>query len=235
MLQTTVNYLNVLESKRHNLVTEKQTDVDLAIKRGELEVHRGQLAETSRHNQVTESQGWATILETNRHNLVTEGIQAYDAGTRRIQTDINRFEADTHRFAAYSSAGIGWANVAINQGQLEVAQRRINNDFVSAMSNYQNSYSQASSAAANAATREAELSHQIFYDTNMLNINQQNADTNLMNAETNRMNAETNQFNASVNAYNAETNRKKQKIEAGSALSREIREWFKVVPKVSGQ
>lgn len=129
MLATTVQYLNVLETKRHNLVSESQQKEQIDINRFSANVQAGQLEETKRHNRVTEEISWGNLHELERHNTVQESINEFDANTRRYQIAINQFEADTHRYAAVQNAGIGWANVAVNQGQLAVSQTRAANDY----------------------------------------------------------------------------------------------------------
>lgn len=147
MLATTVSYLSLLENKRHNLVTEKQTDTDLNIRQQSVNIQAGQLEETKRHNAATEAISWGNLNELVRHNTVTEGINMFDASTRRQQLDINKFEAETHRYSAIQNAGIGWANVAVNQGQLAVSQQRANNDYeiarINANTNIKNAETQA--------------------------------------------------------------------------------------------
>lgn len=136
MLQTTVAYLSLIENKRHNLETESQgrkqlgiNQAQLAVNQGELEVHRGQLAETSRHNQVTEAQQWFSLHEQQRHNLATESINAYDANTRRMQLDINWFNADTQRYSAQQQAAIGWANVGVASMNAETNRMSVENTY----------------------------------------------------------------------------------------------------------
>lgn len=155
MLQTTVNYLSLLENKRHNLKTEEQGDIQLTINQGELEVHRGQLAETTRHNIETEKLGWSNLFETQRHNLATEQISAYDANTRRMHLDVDWFNANTSRYSAIQNAGIGWANVAIGQQNADTSYQRMLND-------YEISKKQVSVAQQNAdtATRNADIANE---------------------------------------------------------------------------
>lgn len=169
MLATTVSYLNLLENKRHNIVTEGQQDTQLAINQQLANVQAGQLEETKRHNRETEAISWGNLAELSRHNVVTEGINEYDATTRRMQIDINRYDAETRRYAAVQNAGIGWANVAVSQGQLEVSRQRVDNDYEIGSRNAKANLQQAETAQAR--QQEEVRWHDITRTQNEENIN----------------------------------------------------------------
>lgn len=154
MLATTVSYLSLLESKRHNIATEGIQRQQVDIDQQRVNIQAGQLEETKRHNVATESISWGNLAELERHNRVVESTNMFDANTRRAQLEINQYEADTHRYAAVQNAGIGWANVAVNQGQLEVSRTRTANDFVIGSRN-------ANAALAQAKTAENRLQEDI--------------------------------------------------------------------------
>lgn len=189
MLQTTVNYLSVVEGRRHNLETERQGREQLFINSKEAETHANQLLETIRHNQVTEHQGYLSLAETQRHNQTTEMTNLFDAATRRMQLSINQQEADTHRYSAVQSAGIGWANVGvaqqnadINQQNANTAEQRMRNEFVT-------NYLGASSSQSQAATAAKRADTDVTYYKGMLQVNKQNAESNARQASV----AESNQ------------------------------------------
>jgi len=122
MLPMQVQYWNLQEAKRHNLVSERQTDdYNREVKRhnvvGEQETHRhnvageqlgwANLAETTRHNKASESIGWSTLQETSRHNMSQESIAResnaiaqYRADTERARTATqNRYDVARARLA----------------------------------------------------------------------------------------------------------------------------------------
>jgi hypothetical protein len=210
MLQTTVAYLSLLENKRHNVVSEKQTNEQIAVAKGELEVHRGQLAETQRHNVQTESLGWASLQETVRHNTVTEGINQYDAQTRRQQLDINWYQAETNRYAAEQNAAIGWANVSIGSMNAETTRQRVENDFAISLRTSSASLEQARAAKLNAETKASELEQRKWKDTADVQNKQKELDIQQQNANWNKVNIIWSNYNDAMgNAVRAaETGRK---------------------------
>lgn len=128
MTKTQVDYWNYQESKRHNLATEG--------------LETGKLAETTRHNLVTEGEtsrhNLVTEGETQRHNLVTEGQEsqriAISAGVlaesqrhNRAQESVARTEAQTHRMAAESQIKVNESNIALNQVKTKLAKFDLDN------------------------------------------------------------------------------------------------------------
>lgn len=59
MTQNQINFMNAVETNRHQLATENQAKLDLV--------------EQSKHNRATELNANQTLSELNRHNLATEG------------------------------------------------------------------------------------------------------------------------------------------------------------------
>lgn len=84
MTNNQINYWNLQETKRHNVVSEDE------LKRhniaGESETNRhnvqqeyigfGNLAETTRHNKATEGYSFASLAEATRHNKAAEALQS---------------------------------------------------------------------------------------------------------------------------------------------------------------
>lgn len=178
MLSTTVAYLNVMESRRHNVEAERQGRTQLAINKGELAVHQGQLAvaqgqleETKRHNVQTEALGWENLYETRRHNQATEQIQSYSAETQRMHLDVDWYNAYTNRWSAQQQAAIGYANVAVNQQNADTnrinaqtQRQRMSNDYSLGLQNYSVSKQNADTNRKVAETRQAELEQKIWKD-----------------------------------------------------------------------
>jgi len=85
MTTTQVDYWRYKEGQRHNVATETQA--------------RNELAETVRHNYVTEGETQRHNLvvegETNRHNLVTEGISLKEYKERKRHNLVSEGQEDT--------------------------------------------------------------------------------------------------------------------------------------------
>lgn len=195
MLQTQVNYWNLVETerhnkeserlgfetleetKRHNLKTEELTGRQIDLGFANLELGYSQLAEQQRHSMVTEAQGATSLnlgymnaYETARAHRASEGIQAQQNAIALA----NLGELERHNKSVESTnsfnAVVGSQNASTNQGNL--GQRRYE---------FNNSYQQ----------RQQEI-----------NIAQQNANIAQQNANTNATNAKTNQWNATTNMGN---------------------------------
>lgn len=116
MLQTQVQYWSLQEQKRHNIVTENQTDF----------VNR----EVKRHNLITEGQTDWFNKETQRHNLSTESIGRTQASAALQSAYAANRQADAAQrqaSVAESNAFTNWYNartnrdLAITQGELNQA------------------------------------------------------------------------------------------------------------------
>lgn len=122
MLAVQVQYWDLQERKRHNVVSEKQNARNLQIAEGELEVHRGQLAESVRSHQAQEQIGWANLEENKRHNVSVEYTNLMNADTNRMNAETNRmyvpiqwFNAETSRMSAESQVAYNSQMADINQ------------------------------------------------------------------------------------------------------------------------
>ena len=128
MTHNQIEYWNLQETKRHNVVGETETQRHNVA--GETETNRhnvateavdiGRLNETVRHNTVTEREserhnreseniGYGQLNESIRHNTVTEGIQRMDAQTRADQLQ----ETIRHNKAAESIDRLGTTSGSI--------------------------------------------------------------------------------------------------------------------------
>nr|UDL14537.1 MAG: hypothetical protein [Picobirnavirus sp.] len=105
MTANLVHYWQHKEQARHNVVTEEQTaSYNAEVKRHNLESelisHRqidlgyDQLAETTRHNQVSESNQLLQIQESIRHNKASERLQSQSiAETVRHNSEMETLES----------------------------------------------------------------------------------------------------------------------------------------------
>lgn len=79
---------NLRETQRHNVVSERQNEMDLSEKsrhnRAAEEVSTGSLAESQRHNQAQERLDIGKLAETSRHNVVDEAIKQFSNATNRF-------------------------------------------------------------------------------------------------------------------------------------------------------
>lgn len=180
MLQTQVNYWNLVETQRHNLASEDYYNRSLSeTTRHNLaseDYYNRNLGETTRHNLVTEKQNQTSLNEQARHNTTTEYLtyQAQNETARHNQV----------------MEGQGWA-VITETNRHNVASE---NETVRHNIRVENEATRHNTATEAETTRHNLASEGIDYA---------NSQTNRYNAETNRMNAYTNQRNASTNAYNA--------------------------------
>lgn len=193
MLAVQVDFWKLQEQKRHNAVTEKQTDTSLQIQQGQLDLGWANLSEVQRHNQATESLGVATLAETITHNRQTESLQSEANQIGWFNADTNRMNADTNR----AHLAVDWANV-------QTQRERVANDYEIGTWN-------ADINQQNAVTRAGELALSRELEPKRVQAQSDNARASLLNAETNAYNAATNRYgmlgNLSVAEKNAETNR----------------------------
>lgn len=116
MLPSQVSYWTYLETQRHNIVQESQTDVanqeTIRHDRAMENYYFSNLQETKRHNLRSEDQTQQSIYETIRHNQVTEENQ-------RIQANASMLSAK----ASMLSATAAMQNVAINQQNADSNRR----------------------------------------------------------------------------------------------------------------
>lgn len=120
MTHNQINYWNLKETNRHNVVTENETgrhnrateSIDLGKlnesirhnKRTEgqtdvsLDIEAGKLNESIRHNQATEGLKGVELSEINRHNVATENLQGSDLN---IKSDTLQ-ETNRHNIAQES-------------------------------------------------------------------------------------------------------------------------------------
>lgn len=185
MLQTQVNYWNLVETQRHNLASEDYYNRSLS------ETNRHNLMteaqnqsslneqarhnttteyltyqaqnENVRHNQIMEAQGWSVISETNRHNVATENennrhnVRMENETVRHNTTTEN--ETTRHNLA---SENIDYINSQTNRYNAET--NRMN-----AYTNQRNASTNAYNASVNAD-----------YSSGMLDIGMKNASTNAL-------------------------------------------------------
>lgn len=126
MTHNQIEYANLKESKRHNIV-------------GEVETNRHNVVteyETARHNVETERIGWANLSETQRHNKAEEVETnryhlANEAIDRSRLNETSRHNVATERIDSYRAiheVAIGYQNAATNAYNARINEKnsRIN-------------------------------------------------------------------------------------------------------------
>lgn len=129
MLPTQVSYWTYLETKRHNMVQESQTDVanleTIRHNKATESYYMQSLAETQRHNRVGEDQTQQSIYETIRHNKATESIQGRQAEASMVSAQASLMSAHASRqqaLIAHSRQKVD-AMTALYQQRKLVAER----------------------------------------------------------------------------------------------------------------
>lgn len=118
MLQTQVQYWSLQEQKRHNIVTENQTDF----------VNN----EVKRHNLTTEGLTDWFNRETQRHNLSSESIGRTQASAALQQAYAANRQADAAQKqarVAATNAYSNWYNARTNR-DLAITQEALNEGIV---------------------------------------------------------------------------------------------------------
>lgn len=224
MLQTQVNYWNLVETQRHNLASEdyynrslSETNRHNLVTEAQNQTSLNEQArhnttteyltyqannENVRHNQVMEAQGWSVITETNRHNVATENenkrhnVQMENETVRHNTT--TEKETTRHNLAAES---IDYTNSQTNRYNAET--NRMN-----AYTNQRNAKTNAYNASVNAD-----------YSSGMLDIGMKNASTNVLKQFT---------YDSSVQSQNKlnKANADLAKKKAQYAGQQNAREWI---------
>lgn len=111
MLAVQVQYLNLLENKRHNLVSEEQ--------------NYRTIDENKRHNLVTETQSGQSINETKRHNLEQERAAHKQAQASLGGAYASQLSAQANLMNAQTSAEKAKYENALKQAQTDVAKKEL--------------------------------------------------------------------------------------------------------------
>lgn len=192
MLAVQVQYWDLQERKRHNVVTERQGDRNLNI------LEAGQ-KETARHNLVSEELGWANLDETKRHNIVVEGISRDTYYVNAMNADTNRFNAETNRMNAATNAAMvpiaqqnadtnrlnventQWYNthvIPIQQQQADTQEMKVRNDFALGVVNTGTQQGQLSLGYDNLNVKQSQVEADIYYKHANIDLSQQQLDLN---------------------------------------------------------
>lgn len=128
MLAVQVQYWNMVENKRHNVATERETKrhnlatEDLGYKT---------LTETIRHNYAQEDYWNRSLAEQQRHNIVSEAIDygnllvgQKNAESNRLNALANQANAATNRMSALNSYSLGLEANKIAAGNLRETEYR---------------------------------------------------------------------------------------------------------------
>lgn len=212
MLQAQVNYWQLKENQRHNLVTETIQYSDVMSKWANVELGYATLGETHRHNVQTENLGWSTLEETHRHNVVSEsqgwasvGIASYNADTNRF----NAVESQRHNLVAEN---VSWYNAQSQRIQAYASS------------------TQAAAAMMNANTNRMTGNAQIErWATQNINDTAQAAAA-IRQADAAKMNANANQQNARTRLYEAQLEAAELIINNYSSYSKAINDASPDVP-----
>lgn len=103
MLQTQVAWWTLQENKRHNVITEEQTNRDLSRREKEL-------INTINFNAKQVEYWQNQLAELSRHNRVTEKLSAKELKIKKQQAKAALQQAK----AALSQAGAAWENARVN-------------------------------------------------------------------------------------------------------------------------
>lgn len=148
MLATQVQYWGIQETKRHNLVSERQTDKQLAEQqRHNTETEHVQwfnARESQRHNQEAETISWFTARESQRHNKQQEAISWFGARENQRHNLVTEKETQRHNYATEfetsrhnkQQESIGWfsASETRRHNLSTEAITRQNNEYMQGMS-----------------------------------------------------------------------------------------------------
>lgn len=166
MTHNQIEYWNLQESKRHNVVTEAETGRHNVATENETQRHNveteefniSQLqetqrhnisteAETNRHNIATEANESAKLSEMNRHNVATENLSAQDLSIRADQlAETKRHNQASEQLQSQSNA------IASLQQQADQAYKE-----ATAVTNQFNSLNKANLTAAQIKEAEAQI------------------------------------------------------------------------------
>lgn len=126
MTQNQINYARIVEDRRHNLATERQSAIELAETQRHNVYSEGvsnrSLTEQGRHNLATESLSWYGAQETARHNLRSEDLNWYIAPS---QVSSNYAQGDR----ASAAANLDRERAAIVSAQYELEAEKVRNDL----------------------------------------------------------------------------------------------------------
>lgn len=169
-----IAYANLVESNRHNVVTESETNRHNVVSENETARHNYATEfETNRHNVITEN-------ETQRHNISTEELDWFNAneGARhnRASENLGWFNAKEGARHNKVSENIGIAQAVASSQQAQAA-----------LANASASAEQARVAGVNAQTRQDELSETRRNNTIRWLNESTTAEAAKTNAETNRI------------------------------------------------
>lgn len=133
MTHNQINYWNLKETERHNVVGENETARHNLAVEGETNRHNvategidlGKLNESIRHNKMSEGQEDLKIAETGRHNRVTEGISQGELGVKvgNLQEQIRHNQAaeQLQGVDLNIAAGILGENIRHNQASESIS------------------------------------------------------------------------------------------------------------------
>lgn len=102
------------ENKRHNRMSEKQTQTSLRQKNKDIQVNRASINEAKRHNLQLEHNDRYRMKEQYRHNLATEGIDWANVGIGRMNARTNQ-----------QNAASNWQNALTNSYNADLRSQEL--------------------------------------------------------------------------------------------------------------
>lgn len=113
MTKNQIDYWNMQEGKRHNIVTERETE---RHGRATEQVQVGTLEEAARHNRATESLDISKLGETQRHNQASENIE-------QGKVDLGRLELSESQRSHLANEALQGVDLNIKSAQQQETAR----------------------------------------------------------------------------------------------------------------
>lgn len=213
MTRNQIEYWNLQENKRHNLVSEGETGRHNVVTEGETGRHNvtteaidiGKLGETTRHNIASEglegakiNLGYAELGESTRHNIATELNTGTDLNIKQQNVE----ETERHNQAT-ESIERDKADADIARQKAETDYRKLQTDWLDLLNTEQLNLSRA---------QRDEIQARINEIDSKIKLNKANTTTAYWNSVNGSISALAQQMSAlarmgqtGVNAYNAAT------------------------------
>lgn len=228
MTKNQIDYLNYLESQRHNVAGEAETNRYNIVVGNETNRHNlATEGEAARHNKETEAQGRQSNKETKRHNKATESL------TSKTLTETNRHnlatEAETGRSNRANEQNVRYTADQGYAGRIDSAKISANASMVNAQT--------AAAASKYAADKQSETAKSVAHITGSWNKETQemkslfdsknNYITNMTNKAINEAKNASNESIAALNRMQDAANKKD-----ANAVQREYNEIMRQKNKI---
>lgn len=212
MTHNQINYWNLKETSRHNVVSEKETNRHNVTTEVETERHNragefidlGKLNESIRHNKATEGIESGKLAETTRHNQASETIDLGKLNESVRHNMASEQLSQSNIDLGYANVGLGYANVGL--GYSNLAELGRHNITLEDLEQQRVSSTQMVNSA-NADYTRLKGEWEALLNNSQLNINK---------ATERKINAQVDEIGANINnlqASSAYTNKKVQYYE----------------------